>query len=415
MSLTTAPEAEPIAAPVVLVPARPVAPPRSRWIAGPLFDGLFFLFPTISAFLFIACYMLWRETPSVIALLNGLLLSLGIAHYWGTWFFFLDRDNFQHYLKRPVVYFEVPVYLMVFAVGGVLLESQLHDLFGLPWFGFVNALAYIWVNFHLTRQNVGFVSFYRNKAGLNTPEERATDNWLLYSNALLLYFLGWYYAQGGIFLDQIRSYKIFHVVTVLLIFFAYWAIRGIVARVRSLFATGGKSWPHVAMIVCSLMFPLPLFFATYDPQPVHLMFSNLSYGLFAHYLQYLALVCLICWNKYPGGLPSPDSDHGAAAPSQPQLLFGKRKVNGFWVVVAFMVTMTILIAVPFYHFVASPNRLVSQIAGSLILGFGLIHFWHDGFVWRMSDEYNRKSLLSYIGPFRAGNRAAGQPAGRDPA
>lgn len=403
MSLSTVPSVS--AEPVAEAAAAPAArPPRSRWIAGPLFDGLFFLFPTVSAVLFIGCYMLWRDTPGAIALLNGLLLSLGIAHYWGTWFFFFDRENLLHYRQRPVVYFVVPVFLMILAVGGTLLEANLKDR-GLPWFGFVNALAYIWVNFHLTRQNVGFVSFYRNKAGLNTPSERTTDNWLLYSNALLLYFLGWYFAAGGkgIFLHQLRSYECFYVGAALLLFFLYWAVRATVARVRSLIATGGRSWPHAAMIVCSLMFPLPLFFATYDPQPVHLMFSNLSFGLFAHYLQYLALVCLICWNKYPAGLPAADGHNGESAAGAPRprlLLFDRLPVNGFWVVVLFMAFLTAAIALPFYHFIESPNPVVVQIAGSVILGFGLIHFWHDGFIWRMSDDYNRRTLLGYIRPFQ---------------
>lgn len=370
-----------------------------RWICGPLFDGLFFVFPIAISVLYVGLFMYFQKSATISAVLNAVLLMLGFFHIFGTFFFYFDRQNLEHYRQHYKAYFVGPTLVFFGGVGLVMLDWYLSSISKGPNLNLSFAVAYIWVNYHMTRQNVGFVSFYRHKWGITDPREKWVDNTLIYMNALLLYTMGWYYGAGDGFFPQLKQPGVAYGMGVVFLLLIAALVIATGARYRTLLATGYKSWPHLAMIFTSLAFPLPLFFTVFDPEPNFLMFSYFQFGLVAHYAQYIAIICLVHFHKYPSMLPSAHGGGGNGA-RPGELIFGRLPFNGLWL----LVILGVVFSVGLWGFLKIGDvtvgsvPVVGKIAQGVVLATGFVHYYLDAYFWAFRDEYNRKALLPYIKP-----------------
>lgn len=414
MSVAALPDLPPIQAPAAAPPKAP-----GRWIAGPVYDAAFFLFPTLFAALFVAAYLPFQTNTSVIAFLNATILTFGLAHAFGTWFFFFDRENLAHYYRNQFFgFFVMPVLIFAAVIGLWYLELHWRNtgtkiIGDYTWLGIVNTVAYVWVHYHLTRQNVGFVGIYRHRHGITDPAQKDVDNRAIYLTALFLYMAGWYYANGPVFMEILRAPWVGLVAEYtrpghepvhgpgLMAFIAFFALLALARclwhRLRDLVATRGRSWPHLAMIATSLLFPMPMLFAITEPEPVWLMFGNTSFGLFAHYVQYVALLLLIAWNKYPPAVASAMENKEVHVS---RLHFFGNRVNGMYLMVGFIVVFALLLYGLNIGLRQSGVQALMPLASAILIGFGMIHYWHDGLIWAFKDEFNRRSILPYLRPPR---------------
>lgn len=370
---------------------------RSPWIGGPLFDSFFFLFPVLFSIGYIWVYMANQSNLVVVSALNTAILALGVFHGCGTLCFYLDKDNFAVYSKQKFRFFVAPVLIWVATAAISVAEWVFWTSKGRPTLFLVPLAVFIWGSYHVTRQNVGFVAFYRSKCGVYDDKQRRVDNGLIYSNALLMYWLGlcfmfspWYMPPMMLTVMKLLAIPmgIGLVVSLLVFLHRRWNAPAGCARL---------SWQHSAMMAIALVFPAPLFFTVFSNPPTFLMFSHSQFGLMAHYVQYIALVGLLHFHKYPSMLPSPEGHDGQPAQSG-QWLFGRLPINGVWVALIFCSIITIIFVVLLQASQHSSIPLLFQIANGLLLGFALVHYFLDAYMWRMRDEHTRKGVLPYLKP-----------------
>jgi len=373
-------------------------PAPVKWIGGAAFDAMFFVFPTIFSVLYVGAFLVFGGNGMVHSALNAFLLCFAVFHTCGTFFFYFDRQNLAHYRRHYKIYFIGPAVVFLGGMGISITEYFAYMNPAVPRFDFTLAIAFIWVSYHVTRQNIGFAGFYRHKFGLFDHRERDIDNHAIYANALLLYSMGWVFSDYPMFLSPVRELGFWHWLLIPLVAYWVWAmVHMVVARARSLWASKFASWPHAAMVFTSLTFPLPLFFTVFSPEPNFLMFSHAQFGLVAHYTQYIAIVMLVHFHKYPAMMPSAHGG-GEAPAGRAELIFGRLPFNGIWALFAFSLLFTGGLVGFFYFSASTGHQSLIAIATGMVIGSGFVHFYLDAYMWAMREDFNRKALLPYLKP-----------------
>ncbi|MCC6545792.1 hypothetical protein IT570_01390 [Candidatus Sumerlaeota bacterium] len=360
-------------------------------MAAPFYDILFFIFPTLLSGLFVSMYIILG--PKGHAVLNAGVILLSLIHVMGTWMFFLNKEHFSYYMKQPVKFLVVPIF---FLVGSIALGC-LEYIKGWQT-GIVALVSYAWTHYHLTKQNVGFVGFYRTKMGIKDPAFRGQDVRLIYSYALTAYGYGWYtdpYALGAGLRGVVSDY----IFGGFACWFVYELIKYTQSRISLIRQYGLGSWRYFAMMLTTLSFPLPMLFLMVNPRPMFVVWGVLTFGLVAHYVQYIAVVALVHWHKDRSSYPSPEGFD----PSQVPTGFSLKKsgLKGLLGMITLGVATYALYQFFLYLGGTSKQLEIFQagIGPGILTGLGFIHVWHDSMIWQPRDEFNRKNTLRFVRPF----------------
>lgn len=379
------------AAPAAPVLDRPIAEPRYRWVAHPVYDTLFFIFPTLFAAIFVSFQFAFAHNDRIYNAMMAFVLTFGMAHAGGTPFFFLDSLNMQNYLRRGFWFFVMPFFIV--GLASVLAYNHLvwHVLVITNGFQF----------YHLTRQNVGMIGFYRNKQGLNTPELRSIDNRFIYSTALFFYLFAWVNWPSQLPFRSALPYLQLAMPAILL-WMGYEMFRTLRTHLLGTWRQrGAAAWPYFGMIVSSASFPVVTAVLTLlIPKPLNLteamagkwLWASLSYALVAHYIQYISLLILLNLHKYPAG-------QKPAAPDgfEPQPMFKSWRLNGAVLLVGFMLIYVGLNQALAY---GAEGKSWHWLAAGILTGLTWCHFYWDGLIWAMKHEFNRKTILPYLKPLK---------------
>ena len=140
-----------------------------HWIASRRFDLLWFIGPGFFSLLLVAPVITGHWRISEVSPIAWLLLVVlvDVAHVWSTLFrTYLDGEERR---RRPLLYWGLP--FVVFVVGYLVHSAKP------AWFW--TGLAYIAV-FHFIRQQYGFVSLYRGRAGERRLWVRRFDQLVVY-------------------------------------------------------------------------------------------------------------------------------------------------------------------------------------------------------------------------------------------
>lgn len=145
---------------------------NSRWLVSAKFDCLWFIAPGFLSLLVVAPVVLGVWDFGEVSPVSWLLLVVfvDVAHVWTTLFrTYMDTEERR---RRPWLYWGTP--LLVF-IGGFLVHSAKPI-----WFW--SLFAYVAV-YHFIKQQYGFVSLYRYRAGERRGWVRRLDQCAIYAGA----------------------------------------------------------------------------------------------------------------------------------------------------------------------------------------------------------------------------------------
>ena len=146
---------------------------RAGWIHSAPFDGFLLIFAPLVTLPVIAA--IYFRIPWL-AIGGG--VTLAFAHYFSTAAFFLWNENREYYRARWLAFAGGPVIITI--IYGMLLG------FHVPYV--VQFVLFFWNTIHVSRQNCGILSIYRNKAGIKDPgmSQRHAANGAIISFSLFL-------------------------------------------------------------------------------------------------------------------------------------------------------------------------------------------------------------------------------------
>jgi hypothetical protein len=349
-----------------------------QYVRSPRFDFTYLLAPFWVSLVYVGLITALPAYQALIFLLSYILLTE--THFASTWTIYLDARNRQEYAKRPIVYYLLP---LVVIVGSVLVAWSV-ALKPLILFG--AALSGI----HAARQSVGIVTLYRAKARPFDQRQKTWENISLYLAFATFLGIGFvrFYVRG----DNGPLGRLLQPLLPLMqagIVFLAVATFACVGRVIALEVQRYRSGYPISVSKL-LVFSYSLFF--YSPYVFASRVEHaLAIGAGVHYLQYLGLVWLMNRNKYrslevgPGG-EAPGLDR--------RLLVGLSQ--RLWLrlpyLIAYGIVMVLLRQGGFHWDHLEPRSWVYSIA----IGLQIVHYHIDSYIWRFSNPYIRDSVLPYL-------------------
>jgi hypothetical protein len=351
----------------VPAPARP----KSSYIVGPLYDGLFFLFSPLLALLVGMLVSPVHNTGDVVSFLGSPvslvgLASIGFTHAHLVAVFFRshgNRDVFRQFRWRFTL---VP--LVIF---GALMAS--------PWLLMFSAVVTVmWDVYHSSMQNFGLGRIYDLKRGADPQVGRTLDIWMshvlyigpiLASSVTLAAHLGSFKTLnrvGSHFFDVVpmwgSKYQWMIASTVLcagVIYTAYYIFSYVRLARRGVPVSTQKVLLYVSTALVSL---LSWGFNSFGE-------GFLIVNLF-HALQYFAIV----WWAEKENLPRVFRVEGRRWARPSALLLFLLGPMLYGVVLGFGSTFL------------KPMGLAFSAAMALVNTVALMHFWYDGFVWSVRKK-----------------------------
>jgi len=296
-------------------------------------------------------------------------LTLAFAHYMSTTSFFFWKENREYHRTRWVAFIGVP--LIIATVYFLLLG------FAVPYV--IQFILFFWNTYHVSRQNCGILSIYRNKAGVADPQQKQRHA----ANRAII-AVSFFLAVWNIDTHEEVS-ALFSLVSSHL---------GLVVKI----ATGGIAALFLAQLGIALLrrkeqlgIPETLFIATslgfFWP---YLFIRSSEVATFAmllpHYIQYMSLVWLLHRRKF-----------GNATEGAP---FALLRMSAKLVLL-----IPALLAVGFAFYLL---KEVSDISDNkwwfetVYLLVALEHFYFDGLIWSFRRPHVRQTIL----PFLLGRRGS---------
>jgi hypothetical protein len=338
---------------------------RAGWIHSAPFDSLLLIFAPLVTLPVIAA--IYFRIPWL-AIGGG--VTLAFAHYFSTAAFFLWNENREYFRARWLAFAGGPVIITI--IYGMLLG------FHVPYV--VQFVLFFWNTIHVSRQNCGILSIYRNKAGIKDPgmSQRLAANSAILSFSLFL-------AVWNIDTHKEVS-PLFGIVSGnlnLYVKIATGAIAAICllqlgrALVRRQEMLG---LPETLFLASSLGFFWPYLFIHDSEVATFAM-------LLPHYVQYMSLVWLLHRRKFG------DVHDGAPLP----LL--RMSSNLFYLVpVLFSIGFSVYMMKGFFEVHQEGKWWFETIY--LLIAF--LHFYYDGLIWSFRRPHVRQTIL----PFLLGRRGA---------
>ncbi|MCZ6869237.1 MAG: hypothetical protein O7G84_07040 [Gammaproteobacteria bacterium] len=367
---------------------------RQNWVIDPLSDGLFIIAAPLISLVWAFAFASWFGPEVVLTI----FAVFNIAHHLPTFIrIYGDRDLLRRFrwslLLGPVLPFSLVMGVVVYVVlGGHHIGNLLYLMM----------ILVIWDPWHFLMQHYGFMRIYDR----NNPVRRAVASrmdlmicgtWFVYIMVAtldwlpnLLYdtyrFHGFpilFLFDGGVYdVVQQLSFVAALAATVAYLSFLVWCHANgyfvSLAKVMLLVTTFG--------VMCFTYVPNPLITRLMPDWNFALGFAVLG---MVHVTQYLAIV----W-KYNCGLSRRE---GAARPGMFQKLFSR----GGWEIASAFVLLCLM-----YGFFLS-NRFGAVYAGdsphvglswflgamfALAFTSTLLHYYYDGFIWKMRHKENQQNL-----------------------
>ena len=338
---------------------------RAGWIHSAPFDSSLLIFaPLVTLPIIAAVYF---RIPWL-AIGGG--VTLAFAHYFSTAAFFLWNENREYYRARWLAFAGGPVIITI--VYGLLLG------FHVPYV--IQFVLFFWNTIHVSRQNCGILSIYRNKAGIKDPgmAQRHAANGAIISVSLFL-------AVWNI--DSHREVSpLFGMVSGNLNLYVKIATGTIAAicllqlglalvRRRDMLGL-----PETLFLASSLGFFWPYLFIHDSEVATFAM-------LLPHYVQYMSLVWLLHRRKFG------DVHEGAPLP-----LLRMSSSLFYLVPVLFSIGFSFYLMKQYFEI----NQGGKWWFETIYLLIAFLHFYYDGLIWSFRRPHVRQSIL----PFLLGRRGA---------
>ena len=383
---------------------------KSRWLAAPLFDSVFFQVPLVLGLGYFGLMRALHVPANAVVVFLPLLL-LAYAHQAPTFVFYLDRKNFAYYRSQAGRYFLVPILLLVMAVG----FSAWND----PGFYLVFFVMATWQVWHTIRQNIGIATLYHRRNPDSEQGPLKKERVLIYGASILFCAL----AGGRIYCAEILPAA--HSVNTFLDSQGTLLNAGAVALVAAglavyvvwLTATGRLgvqvSWQNFFFLTTSLATFAPLLFIPARPTPDEILLVQ-NMCLAAHYFQYLGLTWMLNRNKYSYGVPGREPDPGNQTPAL-SLLARKASVMALGILL-YGGLFTLLRATAANAPPEVQKSILTRGSYGLLYGVAWIHFYLDGLFWTFKNPHVRETLAPYLAyvpgryAFLRGRTVAVEPA-----
>jgi hypothetical protein len=338
---------------------------RAGWIHSATFDIFLLIFAPLVTLPIVAA--IYYRIPWL-AIGGG--VTLAFAHYFSTAAFFFWNENREYYRTR----------WLAFAGGPIIITIILFLLrgFNVPYV--IQFVLFFWNTLHVSRQNCGILSIYRNKAGIKDPgmaQRRAANGAII---SVSLFLAVWNIDTHrevspllGIVSGDLNSYV--KIVTGLIAAFCLLQLGLILVRRQEMLGL-----PESLFLASSLGFFWPYLFIRDSETATFAM-------LLPHYVQYLSLVWLLHRRKFG------DVSDGAPVPLM------RLSANLTYLI-------PVLFSVGFFFYLmqqyvgATPARWWLQ---TIYLLIAFLHFYYDGLIWSFRRPHVRQTIL----PFLIGRRAPG--------
>ena len=143
----------------------------TQWVISRNFDLVFFLCPVILGVLY---FLSLTIAPAHAFLITAIVwVVFAQTHFGSPWFIYFDRKNREHYAKHALVYYVMPV--------AIMLVSLVVGYYAQTVIVIVVAVASL---YHVAKQNTGILQLYRVRNGEREPEVRKTENFTVYAWSL---------------------------------------------------------------------------------------------------------------------------------------------------------------------------------------------------------------------------------------
>ncbi|MBY0359386.1 MAG: hypothetical protein K2W82_15395 [Candidatus Obscuribacterales bacterium] len=288
---------------------------------------------------------------------------LGPFHQGATWFHFFDKENRKQYLglaenRRHFIYYPTALFLATIAGQFVCPE--------------ITALFYIlWSLNHAVQQNIGILLLYHDPKKGEAVVDRSIE---LFSQRSAAVFF------SLIFFDRVffhYSFKEFfwHVAIALFGLVALFSA-GQYCFVLYLKLSQGQKFnvPAFCFWLMSVLYLAPFAWLGQD------YFQALFIPLIIHWMQYIGLNYSLVAEKYK------DERLQLLPTVRPVLLFSAISL----LFVLFLTAFSLL-----GNTVAEDSVLRKILVGA-VLGFGMVHYYLDGRIWRFREAYARENMLPYL-------------------
>ncbi|MCZ6688783.1 MAG: hypothetical protein O7H41_04185 [Planctomycetota bacterium] len=363
---------------------------RTRWLAAPAFDTLFFQVPLILGFVYFGM-MLALKVPANRVWVFLPLLLLAYAHQAPTFFFYLDRKNLSYYAGHATKYFIVPILLLGSAVGLSLWND--------PGFFFVFFVMASWQVWHTIRQNIGIATLYHRR---NPQAEMGTirkDRLLIYGASILFCGLAGARIYSAESLAATHSINVFLDGQGMLLNWLAVGIAGgcLIGYGAWIFAAGrfggSYSYQNFIFLATSVATFAPLLYIPARPTPDEILLVQ-NMCLVAHYLQYLGLTWMLQRNKYSLGMPGRDPDPAIRTP-----LLSLLARNAAYLALGILLyggVMTLIRATAANVPPEMEKSLLTRGSYGLLYGVAWVHFYLDGLFWTFRNPHVRETVAPFL-------------------
>ena len=331
---------------------------RAGWIHSATFDSFLLIFaPLVTLPIVAAVYF---RIPWL-AIGGG--LTLAFAHYFSTVAFFFWDENREYYRTR----------WLAFACGPVLITIVLFLLrgFNVPYV--IQFVVFFWNTIHVSRQNCGILSIYRNKAGIKDPgmAQRHAANGAIISVSLFLAV--WNidtHSEVSALLGIVPGNLNLYVKVTIGAIAAIQLLQLGLTLVRRKEMLG---LPETLFLASSLGFFWPYLFIRDSETATFAM-------LLPHYVQYLALVWLLHRRKF---------GHESVGAPAPLLRLSA----------SLTYLLPVLFSVGFFFYLM--QQYVPAGAGrwwlqTIYLLIAILHFYYDGLIWSFRRPHVRQTILPFL-------------------
>jgi hypothetical protein len=332
---------------------------RAGWIHSAPFDTFLLIFAPLVTLPIIAA--IYFRIPWL-AIGGG--VTLAFAHYFSTVSFFFWSENREYHRAR----------WLAFAGGPVIITIVYFMLLGFEVPYVVQFVLFFWNTIHVSRQNCGILSIYRNKAGVKDPgmaQRRAANRAII---SVSMFLAVWNIdthkevsALFGIVSGDLNLYV--KIATGALAAVCLLHLGLILVRRKEMLGL-----PETLFLASSLAFFWPYLFIRNSEVATFAM-------LLPHYVQYMSLVWLLHRRKFG------EVHEGAPAP-----LLRMSSNLLYLIPVLFAVGFSFYLMKQYFE-VNEGGRWWFETTYLLI---AFLHFYLDGLIWSFRRPHVRQTILPFL-------------------